>query len=58
MRYVGDAVAAVVAETRAAAQDAAEPIEVDYEPLPAVTDLAEAVRPGAPAVWPEHRAGQ
>ena len=53
VRYVGDAVAAVVAETRAAAQDAAEAIMVDYEPLPAVTDLAEAVRPAAPAVWPD-----
>lgn len=53
VRYVGDAVAAVVAETRAAAQDAAEAIELDYDPLPAVTDLAEAARPGAPAVWPE-----
>ena len=53
VRYVGDAVAAVVAETRAAAQDAAEAIAVEYEPLPAVTDFAEAVRPGAPLVWPE-----
>ena len=53
VRYVGDAVAAVVAETRAAAQDAAEAIAVDYDPLPAVTDLADAVQPGAPAVWPE-----
>ena len=55
VRYVGDAVAAVVAETRAAAQDAAEAIMVDCieEPLPAVTDLAEAVRPAAPAVWPD-----
>jgi carbon-monoxide dehydrogenase large subunit len=52
VRYVGDPVAAVVAESRAAAQDAAEAILVDYDPLPAVTDLAEAARPGAPAVWP------
>jgi carbon-monoxide dehydrogenase large subunit len=52
VRYVGDAVAAVVAESLAAAQDAAEAIEVEYEVLPCVTDVAEAVRPGAPAVWP------
>lgn len=53
VRYVGDAVAAVVAETRAQAQDAAEAITVAYEPLPAVTDAAAAVMPGAPAVWPD-----
>jgi carbon-monoxide dehydrogenase large subunit len=52
VRYVGDAVAAVVAETRAAAQDAADAILVEYDPLPAVTDIGEAVRPGAPVVWP------
>ncbi len=52
VRYVGDAVAAVFAETRAAAQDAAEAIEVEYEPLPSVTDVAEAIEPGAPEVWP------
>ncbi|MDB5374725.1 MAG: hypothetical protein JWP04_3367 [Belnapia sp.] len=53
VRYVGDAVVAVVAETRAAALDAAEAVAVDYDPLPAVTALAEAARPGAPAVWPD-----
>ncbi|MDO9707504.1 xanthine dehydrogenase family protein molybdopterin-binding subunit [Paracraurococcus lichenis] len=52
VRFVGDVVAAVVAETPAEAQDAAERIAVAYEPLPAVTDLAEAVRPDAPQVWP------
>ena len=51
VRWVGDYVAFVVAETRAQAQDAAELIEVDYEPLPAVTDTAAALRPGAPRVW-------
>ena len=51
MRYVGDPVALIVAETIAAAKDAAEAIEIDYEPLPAVISAAEAVRPGAPAVW-------
>lgn len=41
--YVGDGVACVVAETDAAARDAIEAIEVDYEPLPAVTDLEDAL---------------
>ena len=53
VRYVGDAVAAVIAETRSQAQDAAEAITVEYAPLPAVADCAEAVKPGAPVVWPE-----
>jgi carbon-monoxide dehydrogenase large subunit len=51
VRWVGDYVAFVVAETRAQALDAAEMIEVDYAPLPAVTDTAAALRPGAPRVW-------
>jgi carbon-monoxide dehydrogenase large subunit len=53
-RFVGDPVAAVVAATRAAAKDAAEAVAVDWEPLPAVTDAAAALEPGAPAVWPDH----
>jgi len=48
--HVGDIVAAVVAETRLAAEDAAEAVEVDYEGLPAVTTTREAVAPGAPLV--------
>ncbi len=51
VRWVGDPVAFVVAETRALAMDAAEMIAVDYEPLPAVTSTAEAPKPGAPRVW-------
>jgi aerobic carbon-monoxide dehydrogenase large subunit len=51
VRWVGDYVAFVVAETRAQALDAAELIAVDYEPLPAVVDTAAAARPGAPLVW-------
>jgi carbon-monoxide dehydrogenase large subunit len=51
VRHVGEAVAVVVAETEAAARDAAELIEVAYEPLPAVTDVMRAIGPGAPAVW-------
>ncbi|WP_376090881.1 xanthine dehydrogenase family protein molybdopterin-binding subunit [Roseomonas sp. CCTCC AB2023176] len=48
VRYVGDPVALVVAETRQQALDAAELVEVDYDPLPAVTDTAAAAEPGAP----------
>jgi carbon-monoxide dehydrogenase large subunit len=51
VRWVGDCVAFVVAETVAQALDASELIEVDYEPLPAVTSTAEAPQPGAPRVW-------
>ena len=50
-RRVGDAIAFVVAETRAQAQDAAELVEVDYQELPSVTDTAGASAPGAPLVW-------
>jgi carbon-monoxide dehydrogenase large subunit len=48
VRFVGDMVAAVVAETRSAAADAAEQVVVDYEPLPAVVDPEAATEPGAP----------
>ncbi len=51
VRWVGDCVAFVVAETIAQAMDAAELIEVDYEPLPAVVGTADASKPGAPQVW-------
>jgi carbon-monoxide dehydrogenase large subunit len=51
--HVGDAVAMVVAETAAIARDAAEAIEIAYEPHAVVTSIAEAIRPGAPMVW-EH----
>lgn len=51
VRYVGEAVAAVVAETRGQAQDAAELVEVDYEPLPSVSTIEDALKPGAPQVW-------
>jgi carbon-monoxide dehydrogenase large subunit len=49
----GDPVAMVVAETRAAAQDAAELVQVDYEELPAVVDVRAAMKPGAPQLFPE-----
>jgi len=49
-RYQGDGVAVVVAESRALAKDAAELVEVDYEPLPAVADVEQALADGAPLV--------
>jgi carbon-monoxide dehydrogenase large subunit len=54
VRYVGDPLAMVVAETLNQAKDAAELIEVDYDPLPSVTATAEAARPDAPRVWDEN----
>ncbi|MFQ5958998.1 MAG: xanthine dehydrogenase family protein molybdopterin-binding subunit, partial [Alphaproteobacteria bacterium] len=51
VRYVGETVAFVVAESAAAARDAAERIEVDYTPLPAVTDTVAAVAADAPQIW-------
>ena len=51
--YAGHPVAAVVAETRAQAQDAAELVAVEYEELPCVVHPARAIEPGAPQLWPE-----
>jgi len=51
VHHVGDQVAVVLAETKAAARDAAELVEVDYEDLPAVASLAAAAAEGAPLVW-------
>ena len=51
VRYVGDAVAFVVAETPAQARDAAEAVVVDIDPLPAVTTPEEAIKPGAPQLY-------
>ncbi|MEO8508419.1 MAG: xanthine dehydrogenase family protein molybdopterin-binding subunit [Betaproteobacteria bacterium] len=53
VRYVGEAVAAIVADTREQARDAAEAIDVRYEALPMVADLADAIARDAPLVWPE-----
>jgi xanthine dehydrogenase molybdenum-binding subunit len=53
-RYVGDVLAAVAAETPRIAREAAKLVEVEYEPLPAVLDPAEALKPGAPRVNPKH----
>src|SRR6266481_1990672 len=51
VRYVGDPIAAVVAETAARAKDAAEAVVVDIDPLPAVTAAREAAAPGAPLLY-------
>lgn len=53
-RYVGEWVAAVVADTRALAEDAAEKVKVEYEPLPFVIDGKEAFKKDAPPVHPAH----
>ncbi len=53
VRHVGQPVALAVAETRAQAQDAAEQIELDLDPLPAVVDVEEAAEPGAHQIWDE-----
>lgn len=51
-RYLGDPLAAVAAESEAAAQAALEAIRVDYDPLPGVYDVEAAMQPDAPQVWP------
>ena len=51
VRFVGEPVAMVVAETRAAALEAAEAIVIDYDSLPVVTEPLAAMASGAPAVW-------
>jgi carbon-monoxide dehydrogenase large subunit len=50
VRYVGDQVAVIIAETYLQAKDAAELIDVDYDVLPAVVDARAALKPGAPAM--------
>lgn len=53
IRYVGEAIAVVLAETQAQAQDAAEVVWADAEPLDAVTDVERAAGLDAPLLWPE-----
>ena len=53
VRHVGEAVAMVVAESQAAARDAADLVSVDYAELPAVVDAAQARASGAPQIWPQ-----
>jgi carbon-monoxide dehydrogenase large subunit len=60
VRYVGEVVAAVMADNAYAAADAAAAVVVDYEPLPAAGTLERALEPGAPRVfdgWPDNVAG-
>ncbi len=54
VRFVGEPIAVVVAEDRYLAADAAGAVQVEYEPLPAVTDVAAATAPGAPLLFPHH----
>ncbi|MGH8974917.1 MAG: xanthine dehydrogenase family protein molybdopterin-binding subunit [Acidimicrobiia bacterium] len=54
VRFVGEAVAVVVAETRSAAVDAAGEVVVDYDPLPAVVDPTRAGADDSPVLFPEH----
>jgi aerobic carbon-monoxide dehydrogenase large subunit len=51
--FVGQPVVLVVAETLENAQDAADLVSIDYEPLPAVVHIEDAIAPGAPQLWPE-----
>lgn len=53
VRHVGEPVAFVVAEGRLQAQDAAEAVEVEYDPLPCVVEAADALAAGAPVLWDE-----
>jgi len=54
VRFVGDIVAAVIAETQTQAVDAAEAVVIEYEPLPVLVDVEAAVAEGAELLWPEH----
>jgi CO/xanthine dehydrogenase Mo-binding subunit len=53
--FVGDPVVAVAATDRRIAEDALQAVEVEYEPLPAVFDVLEAIKPGSPLVHEQHR---
>src|SRR5262249_47588678 len=56
-RYVGDRIAFVVADTPDLARIAAEAIEIEWEPLPAAVNVADAAKDGAPKVWDDNAAG-
>src|ERR1700758_395148 len=53
VRFVGQAVAVVIAETRNQARDAADAVVVNYDELPAISDIKAAIKPGAPQLHPE-----
>jgi carbon-monoxide dehydrogenase large subunit len=54
VRFAGEAVTVVVAESRAAASDGSEAVAADYDPLPVVTTATTAARPETPLIFPEH----
>jgi carbon-monoxide dehydrogenase large subunit len=56
-RYVGDRIAFVVADTPEQARVAAELVEIDWEPLPAVVNVTDAAKEGAPKVWDDNAMG-
>ncbi len=56
VRFIGDRVAAIAAETREAAEEAARLVEVEYEPLPAILDPRRSMAPGAPVIHDEPEA--
>src|ERR1700687_5508549 len=56
-RYVGDRIAFVVADTSEQARIAAELVEIHWEPLPAVVNVEDAAKEGAPKVWDDNAAG-
>src|SRR6202035_5362401 len=55
VRHVGEAIAVILAESRYAAEDAAELVEVELEPLPALVDAQTALAPGAPIVHDKYK---
>jgi len=55
VRHVGEAVAFIVAETLDQARDAAEAMDIEWESLPSVTGISEALDPKAPQVWPDRK---
>jgi carbon-monoxide dehydrogenase large subunit len=54
VRFVGDIVAMIVAESKAQAMDAAEAVIIDYDPLPTVSDMEAALEAGAPLIHEDH----
>ena len=55
VKFVGDAIAFIVAETMNAAKDAAEAIDIDFKAMPAVVDIRGALSKGAASVWPQQK---
>ncbi|MDU8502969.1 molybdopterin cofactor-binding domain-containing protein, partial [Pseudomonas syringae] len=53
VRYKGEPIVAIVADSPREADEAIAKVKIDYEVLPAVFDVEEALKPGAPVVWPE-----